>query len=1342
MEIPLPLQGLNQALPFADQPAFTARVAQNVRGRDPVTGRVRLSKRAGATRYVPNQVTTSKIARIVAAVYDSRRTTYAAQTPEQEWGADLKGSRRARAGCVDRQDNVYVVDGDHSVAKYNSAGRLVWTLKLPVPDDKHVVGTVDVDDNGNLYAAVSSGGDPETAAVWRFLPRKVNRQPEKVWEYTPGGFVSRLKARGDVLFLGVNAPKSETGRIVQLQGALSSGPVVGWSKVVSYPINDIALKSSGDVLFTSPANPTRGIDPRYPQFTEKTVDASLRDILGDDYQKRVWCDLDASKIEGLENNDPVTLWEDQTGNGRDLFASFEANDTPPVFQPDAINGKPAVLFRRADSANLGVRDALQSGTNPSGDEASAEQQRTIVPAYKGAQWVQFIVCRPSLTPTGTTIRNCCLWSMDMVGDGTGTELPSSEDMQVWVNRTNDGYATTYDASAGQFRGDISLVSAPGSTAYEGAASGTDGTGLNFPIQGQFDSASAGNDTGTVLLTIVWDAGQNPTTDDDTVVHCTMRVNGKPVDRWLGSKSISEGPFWLGRPFGADATNDLYRFAGHVARILTIRASEDAPNGLLTMPRYPRTIGTIGGTSVAVAWDAASDTELEKIEGVLMHEYGISHLAPTGLYTAPALANYGYSAGYDPGNYPHPYRRFRGPPTAEGEYPSQEYLLASPQPILGKLDGSKGKLQWTFTSASPDSTPTTGAGGMGYAVAVSGDRIYTIGRAVATAGTWPDAGYAADIFHVRCTIDKNTTGSAGYGRLGLDGAWADGLAGGVPGQELDWDYDRVRIDVDSHGNLYVPGAYTNSTDSLIVYQGNRGTSGTSNRLATVALGNATYAALSQKNEPAYRVGDGANDDFKTTVVSNSEQARAEYCFTLGASTVSDDNEIFQYRLVDATSTSGSPREITALAFSGGSLFRFDQTAATAPAGTGTLTNPVYTGNYVSAVQAFGKIYFTDGRRYFTYDPRLDVVSKWTATSGGKIPPRCRIVELWNGRVVLARAYDDPHGWHMSAQGDPLDWDFFPLPRTATMAVSSVSATAGAAPDMVNALIPASDDLLIVGCESSIWIMRGDPAANGIFDQVSNEVGIAFGRAWCRDPEGRVYFFSTKGGVYVMSGGGAPQSLTRGAIDREMRNIDLETNYVELAWNEEADGLHVLVIPYGTGGDAVTNWFMQRDPDGWFTDTYTDERVQPTAVYQLDADDPDARALLFGLQGGYIAKYDRDATGDSEPQSGVNTDIASSVIWGPFAPKGTRMKFRFMHPTFVLAADQSGCDVNLYVNTEPDSVNVPTWSDTLAAGRNAALPMRGTGEYVWLELEDRSSTTRWSVEAASIEATPAGRSRERA
>lgn len=1333
MELIPPLQGLNEAAAYTDQPLLTARTATNVRGLDPVSGRVRLSSREGMTEYAPDAIVGAKVQRLVQSIYDSRRFTYEPRAVEElVWSEDLQGSRLSRAAVVDKQDNLLVVDGDHSIAKYNSDGALVYVLKLPVKDTKHVVRTIDVDDNGNIFAAVSEGGDQDTAEVFRYTPKKTARVPSLEWTYQPGGFVERLRVRGDTLILGVNYRNSGSSEIVQLQAILSKEPQVGWRAPASYPVSDLALKSNGDVIFTSPPNETRGIDPRNPQFTEKTIDWTLKDL--ENYERRVWCDLDASKIDAADGDD-VTFWTDSSGNGRDLFETGDSDDTAPKFRVSAINGLPAVLFRGVDAA-IGVNDCLRSGTNSSMDPLDADQQLTVLPGYKGSKWAAFFLFRPTLDPTGLTAKNRCLWSMEQFDDGSGGATVGAEELQMYVNRSADTAAGSgADASAGRLRGAVSLIGSPLSTAYEGASSGTNGT-RNMPIQGYFDETH-GNDTGTVVVTVVFDSGQSPTIDDGTVPHCTLRVNGKPIDRWVGATAVAPGPFYLGKSFVT--ADDALRFQGEVGRIIVIR---EADGELLTMPRYPRTVGTLGGTSAAVAWDPTSETELEKIEGMLMHAGGIAHTAPGGTTTGapaatvPTLTAYGYAGGYDPGVYPHPYRRWNGPPRSNGDpitVPSQPYKLASPAGIIAKLDGSRGKVQWVATSYADATTgPTNGIGGIGYSVAVSGNRIFAIGPQRA-GDTWPAYGYSGSTVHVRCLIDKNTTGEGGYSTLVADGGWT--FQFGAFGDE--WGYNRLRIDVDPWGNLYVPyyhdfvlGTYADA--SLMVFTKD-GSLGTGVQLLVSSNGGHGYVALVERGVPTYRIGDMAEDDFETSPSTLDGYPRAEYVYLL----TDADEEVNKLRLVDVTSSIGTPREIVNVAFGDGDVVRFTSAGYIAPAGIGTLTNPVYdsTAGYVSAVPAFGSVYFTDGIGYYVFNPKTDKTIRWTASDGGKIPPRCRIAELWNGRMVLARSYDDPHNWHMSEQGNPNGWDTFPVPRTSTMAISGNNAQAGRCPDLINAMISASDDLLIFGCDSSMWVMRGDPAAGGVFDRLSNSTGMAFGRG-CRDPEGAIYFFGSRGGVYRMtSSDSAPESMTRGVIDRQMRDVDLANYYAELSWDDEHDVLKVLLLPYGTG--PARAWAWQRRINGWYVDEYELDGVQPTAMCVFDGDEADDRRVMIGCADGFVRYVDSEARNDGYVD-GTPSVIRSSTKWGPLAPKGTRGVWRFTHPTFVLASDQEGAGVRLYAGSDPTSGGSMVWDGTLNAGRNATLPMRARGEYVWIEMWGGHAQRRWSLESASIEAHPAGRS----
>src|SRR6202020_709199 len=116
---------------------------------------------------------------------------------------------------------------------------------------------------------------------------------------------------------------------------------------------------------------------------------------------------------------------------------------------------------------------------------------------------------------------------------------------------------------------------------------------------------------------------------------------------------------------------------------------------------------------------------------------------------------------------------------------------------------------------------------------------------------------------------------------------------------------------------------------------------------------------------------------------------------------------------------------------------------------------------------------------------------------------------------------------------------PVPYVATAAVAGNNSTVGVVGDVVTALIPYSDDLLIFGGDHTIYIMTGDPAAGGQIDLVSDAIGMAFGIPWCKDPYGTVYFFSNRTGIYTLVPGQAPVRISQN-IEQILFGIDTGTN----------------------------------------------------------------------------------------------------------------------------------------------------------------------------------------------------------
>jgi hypothetical protein len=326
--------------------------------------------------------------------------------------------------------------------------------------------------------------------------------------------------------------------------------------------------------------------------------------------------------------------------------------------------------------------------------------------------------------------------------------------------------------------------------------------------------------------------------------------------------------------------------------------------------------------------------------------------------------------------------------------------------------------------------------------------------------------------------------------------------------------------------------------------------------------------------------------------------------------------------------------------------------------------------------------------------------------------------------------------MSAKGDPFDWDFAPPVPLVTQALRGTDSRLGIAPDVITALIPYDDNILFVCCDHSIHRIVGEPFVSDQFDLVTDRVGVAWNTSWTKDREGRIYFFESQGGVWVMSGdGGERRRLSRDTIEKRLRSIDLEDFYVHLEWSFEFEGLHVYVFPFGSGGTAVERYFWEQQTDSWHPDTVTATDKQPTAALVIDGDDPLDRVLLVGTEDGYVLEEDRDAA-DDDGQA-----IDAFVRIGPIVGPQTARETRFRRLEVVLADDQDGARYALYGSNEPDVIGFPREENTLEPGRNAQTNQAVCAAHVWLELRNGTTSERFAFESAMIKGYPARRKQPR-
>jgi hypothetical protein len=451
--------------------------------------------------------------------------------------------------------------------------------------------------------------------------------------------------------------------------------------------------------------------------------------------------------------------------------------------------------------------------------------------------------------------------------------------------------------------------------------------------------------------------------------------------------------------------------------------------------------------------------------------------------------------------------------------------------------------------------------------------------------------------------------------------------------------------------------------------------------------------------------------------------------------------YAYRLISATPSSGSPRSFVYIGVVDDDVKTFTAAAVATPTGGSAAVDTAST--YVQSVTMLGKWYAADGAKYLVYDPEEGEISELLSSTSGLIPKRCALIESWRSRLILAGDRDNRHALYMSAQGDATDWDFFPPTPNSKQAIYTALMPQGdELPDIINCLVPYSNDWLLIGCDRSIWLMRGDPAAGGTLDLITNQSGMAWGRPYCFGPDGELYYFASQGGVYVMAPGlSTPQALSEGKLPRQLADVDLSDYYPRLVWVPRLQGLLLTFCPYGAGGTSIRSWFFSGKTGAWWPwrfGTTAQTGVQPTAVFASDDDDPGGRTILIGGEDSYVRTIDESIAYD-ELAAGTQLGIGSYVLFGPYTSedKTRRLQVRELWATM----SGSGQAVfQVYSQARPDAqLLTPAQNGVLPPGFSAKIPIRVKGTHIYLKVMDYAAAMPWAIESLSMEATVAGKER---
>ena len=322
--------------------------------------------------------------------------------------------------------------------------------------------------------------------------------------------------------------------------------------------------------------------------------------------------------------------------------------------------------------------------------------------------------------------------------------------------------------------------------------------------------------------------------------------------------------------------------------------------------------------------------------------------------------------------------------------------------------------------------------------------------------------------------------------------------------------------------------------------------------------------------------------------------------------------------------------------------------TATAGTYTIASVGTTTLTLGSSAGSGACSYRIERAPKVYDPTLNTLVLMTATTG-ETPSGCPLICRFLDRIVLAGAAIAPHVWYMSRVGSPLDWDYGQ--EDTAKAVAGTSSEAGVPGDPITAIIPHSDDYLVIACRNSLWKITGDPANGGSLVNLSHSIGIVGQKAWCQAPDGSLIFLSMDG-VYLLDAAGDayPVAVSRENLPKEFISLNPDSLIICMEYDVRSGGVHVFMTP--KYASSSTHWWIDTGLDtskvsgvmvtAWrrsFWPFTLKSDHEPIAICSLQATAVEDAGVIIGGRDGRLRRFYDLAESD------CGTAFSSYVVIGP-------------------------------------------------------------------------------------------------
>lgn len=380
-----------------------------------------------------------------------------------------------------------------------------------------------------------------------------------------------------------------------------------------------------------------------------------------------------------------------------------------------------------------------------------------------------------------------------------------------------------------------------------------------------------------------------------------------------------------------------------------------------------------------------------------------------------------------------------------------------------------------------------------------------------------------------------------------------------------------------------------------------------------------------------------------------------------------------------------------------------------------------------------VYVSDGGAIKRIDTMNRTIGPIVPVEG--VPPDgVHIVSAWRGRLLAVRG-EDPHNIYASKSGDVTDWEYGPdVPNALQAWVLNAGVPGGSIGRAIRCVIPWRDDILLIGTDSSIFELRGDPADGGAVVILTESVGIWGQSSWCADPGGNVWFYGS-GDVFRLAPGG---SMPERAFGDRVRDFLLERNsaeyLIQMQWDTGRSGLWLFLV--SVLGERSVAVFYDATADAVEFHEFP-ENHGPISSMIYDGDGLTDRYLLMGGEDGVIRRLDTESLSDD------GALVASYVDFTAVKPAGPGNQAKLIESMLVMADGVNHATLSVRTGDEymsAASAN-PSWENIIESGRRTStFRGRARGETFIYRLANESPEHGWAFESLQAAFLPAGRVRK--